>query len=135
MLKRTFALSAIAAAVFSMPALAQQEQQQEQQQQQQQQQQQAQQQMEEMADEPVTDEQLEQFASALDEIEGINDKFVEELEAAENQEEAQELQIEAQSQMVEAVEDSGLTVEEYNAIAYRMQNDPEVQEKIEDLRS
>ncbi|MGX5915671.1 DUF4168 domain-containing protein [Aliidiomarina sp. Khilg15.8] len=131
MLKRTFALSAIAAALFSMPALAQQDQQQ----QQQQQQQRAQQQMEQMANEPVTDEQLEQFAAALDDIESINDDFVAQLEQAETQEEAQELQIAAQSEMVEAVEDSGLTVEEYNAIAYRMQNDPEIQEKIEDLRS
>ncbi|RUO30954.1 hypothetical protein CWE12_06865 [Aliidiomarina sedimenti] len=132
MFKRTFALSAIAAALFSMPALAQEQQQQ---QQQQAQQQQAQQQMEEMASEPVTDEQLEQFADALDEIERINDEFVAELEEAENQEEAQELQIAAQSEMVEAVENSGLSVEEYNAIAYRMQNDPEIQERIEDLRS
>lgn len=132
MFKRTFALSAIAAALFSMPALAQEQQQQ---QQQQAQQQQAQQQMEEMASEPVTDEQLEQFAAALDEIESINDEFVAELEQAENQEEAQELQIAAQSEMVEAVENSGLSVEEYNAIAYRMQNDPEIQERIEDLRS
>lgn len=127
MLKRTFALSAIAAALFSMPAMAQQSQQQ--------QQQQAQQQMEEMANQPVTDAQLEQFAEALDEIESINDDFVAQLEQAETQEEAQQLQIAAQSEMVEAVEDSGLTVEEYNAIAYRMQNDPEIQEKIEDLRS
>ncbi|RUO27042.1 hypothetical protein CWE09_10210 [Aliidiomarina minuta] len=126
MLKRTFALSALAAAMFSVPALAQD--------QQQQQQEYAQQQMEEMQNEPVTQEQLEQFASALNDIERINDEFVEQLEAAETQEEAQELQISAQSEMVEAVEDSGLSVEEYNAIAYRMQNDPEVQQQIEDLR-
>lgn len=124
MLKRTFALSAIAAAMFATPALAQD----------QQQQQYAQQQMEEMQNEPVTQEQLEQFASALNDIERINDEFVEQLESAETQEQAQELQIAAQSEMVEAVEDSGLSVEEYNAIAYRMQNDPEVQQQIEDLR-
>lgn len=126
MLKRTFALSAVAAAMFSMPALAQEEDQQ---------QAYAQQQMEEMANQPISDEQLEQFADALNEIERINDEFVAQLEQAESQEEAQELQIAAQSEMVEAVEDSGLSVEEYNAIAYRMQNDPEIQERIEDLRS
>lgn len=125
MLKRTFALSAIAAAMFSMPALAQDQDQQAY----------AQQQMEEMANQPITEEQLEQFADALDEIERINDEFVAQLEQAESQEQAQELQIAAQSEMVEAVEDSGLTVEEYNAIAYRMQNDPEIQARIEDIRS
>lgn len=129
MLKRTFALSAIAAAMFSMPAMAQD------QNQQQNQQAYAQQQMEQMANQPITDEQLEQFAEALDDIERINDEFVTQLEQAESQEQAQELQISAQSEMVEAVEDSGLTVEEYNAIAYRMQNDPEIQERIEDIRS
>lgn len=125
MLKRTFALSALAAAMFSMPALAQEQDQQAY----------AQQQMEAMANQPISDEQLEQFADALNEIERINDDFVAQLEQAENQEEAQELQIAAQGEMVEAVENSGLTVEEYNAIAYRMQNDPEIQERIEDMRS
>lgn len=129
MLKRTFALSAIAAAMFSLPAMAQD------QNQQQNQQAHAQQQMEQMANQPITDEQLEQFAEALDDIERINDDFVTQLEQAESQEQAQELQISAQSEMVEAVEDSGLTVEEYNAIAYRMQNDPEIQARIEDIRS
>ncbi|MCC5878386.1 MAG: DUF4168 domain-containing protein [Idiomarina sp.] len=125
MFKRTFALSAIAAAMFSMPALAQDQNEQAY----------AQQQMEEMANQPISEEQLEQFADALDEIERINDEFVAELEQAESQEEAQELQIAAQSEMVEAVENSGLSVEEYNAIAYRMQNDPEIQERIEEHRS
>lgn len=125
MIKRTFALSAIAAAMLSMPAMAQEENQQAY----------AQQQMEEMANQPISEEQLEQFADALNDIERINDEFVTELEQAESQEQAQELQIAAQSEMVEAVEDSGLTVEEYNAIAYRMQNDPEIQERIEELRS
>ena len=36
--------------------------------------------------------------------------------------------------MVASVEDSGLTVEEYNAMAYRLQNDPEIQEKVEEMR-
>ncbi len=120
MFKRTFALSAIAAAMFSMPALAQEQDQQAY----------AQQQMEEMANQPITDEQLEQFADALGEIERINDEFVAQLEEADSQEEAQELQIAAQSEMVEC-----LSVEEYNAIAYRMQNDPEIQQRIEELRS
>lgn len=126
MLKRTFALSAIAAAMFSMPALAQESQEEAAAY--------AQEQMEEMAEEPVTEEQLHQFAEAIDEIEMINDRFVEQLEQVESQEEAQELQVEAQREMVEAVEDTGLSVEEYNALAYRMQNDPEVRDQIEEIR-
>lgn len=124
MLKRTFVLSAVAAAMFSMPALAQDEDAQAY----------AQQQMEEMASQPITDEQLEMFVVAIDHIERINNDFVEALEEVETQEEAQELQMNAQREMVESVEESGLTVEEYNAMAYRLQNDPEIQRKVEEMR-
>ncbi|MCH8493271.1 MAG: DUF4168 domain-containing protein [Idiomarina sp.] len=124
MLKRTFALSAIAAAMFAMPAIAQQDDAQAY----------AQQQMEQMANEPVTDEQLETFVDAIEHIERINDEFVEALENVETQEEAQQLQMDAQREMVESVEETGLTVEEYNALAYRLQNDPEVQAKVEAIR-
>ncbi|WP_194756598.1 DUF4168 domain-containing protein [Aliidiomarina indica] len=125
MLKRTFALSAIAAAMFSMPALAQQ---------QGDPQAYAQQQMEQMANEPVTEAQLEKFVVAIGHIERINDEFVTALESVETQEEAQELQINAQREMVESVEETGLTVEEYNALAYRLQNDPEIQQAVEEMR-
>ncbi|RUO35465.1 hypothetical protein CWE13_11075 [Aliidiomarina shirensis] len=124
MLKRTFVLSAVAAAMFSMPALAQDEDAQAY----------AQQQMEEMASQPITDEQLEMFVEAIEHIERINNDFVEALEEVETQEEAQELQMNAQREMVESVEESGLTVEEYNAMAYRLQNDPEIQQKVEEMR-
>ena len=124
MLKRTFALSAIAAALFAMPAIAQQDDAQAY----------AQQQMEQMANEPVTDEQLETFVDAIEHIERINDEFVAALENVETQEEAQQLQMDAQREMVESVEETGLTVEEYNALAYRLQNDPEVQAKVEAIR-
>ncbi|WP_157981340.1 DUF4168 domain-containing protein [Aliidiomarina sanyensis] len=124
MLKRTFALSAIAAAMFSMPAIAQQDDQAAY----------AQQQMEQMANEPVTEEQLEKFVYAIGHIERINEEFVTALESVETQEQAQELQINAQREMVEAVEDTGLTVEEYNALAYRLQNDPEIQQAVEEMR-
>lgn len=124
MLKRTFALSAIAAAMFAMPAIAQQDDAQAY----------AQQQMEQMANEPVTEEQLETFVDAIEHIERINDEFVASLENVETQEEAQQLQMDAQREMVESVEETGLTVEEYNALAYRLQNDPEVQAKVEAIR-
>jgi predicted house-cleaning noncanonical NTP pyrophosphatase (MazG superfamily) len=94
----------------------------------------AQQQMEQMANEPVTDEQLETFVDAIEHIERINDEFVAALENVETQEEAQQLQMDAQREMVESVEETGLTVEEYNALAYRLQNDPEVQAKVEAIR-
>ena len=52
--------------------------------------------MEQMANEPVTDEQLEKFVEAIEHIERINDEFVTALESVETQEQAQELQLNAQ---------------------------------------
>ncbi|MCC5856176.1 MAG: DUF4168 domain-containing protein [Idiomarina sp.] len=127
MLKRTFALSALAAAMFSMPALAQQQGEAEAQAA-------AQAQMEQMQNAVITEDQLEKFVDALEDIERINDDFVEQLENIETQEQAQELQIAAQREMVEAVEDAGLTVEEYNTVAYRLQSDPEIREAVEQIR-
>ncbi|MCL5051111.1 MAG: DUF4168 domain-containing protein, partial [Firmicutes bacterium] len=89
---------------------------------------------EQMANEPVTDEQLEKFVEAIEHIERINDEFVTALESVETQEQAQELQLNAQREMVESVEETGLSVEEYNALAYRLQNDPEVQRRVEEMR-
>ncbi|MCL5255217.1 MAG: DUF4168 domain-containing protein [Gammaproteobacteria bacterium] len=124
MLKRTFALSALVAAMFATPALAQDQDAAAY----------AQQQMEQMANEPVTDEQLEKFVEAIEHIERINNEFVTALESVETQEAAQELQMNAQREMVESVEETGLSVEEYNALAYRLQNDPEVQRRVEEMR-
>jgi hypothetical protein len=43
---------------------------------------------------------------------------------------AQEVQQRAQQQMIDAVEEAGLSVEEYNQIATLMSTDPELQERI-----
>lgn len=87
--------------------------------------------MQQMENATITDEHIEKFALALNEIESINETFVSRLEAVESQEEAQQLQVEAQQEMVKAVQDAGLSVEEYNTVAYRMQNDEDIREAVE----
>lgn len=128
MIKRTMIASALAAllATAAAPAFAQQGQAE--------QQAAAQAQMEQMQNATITDAQIEKFVEALGHIERINERFVEQIETVETQEQAQQLQIEAQREMVAAVEDSGLTVEEYNTVAYRMQSDPEIRDAVEELR-
>ena len=60
-----------------------------------------------------TDEQLESFAAATIDIVQIQEA--------------------AQAQMQAAVEEAGLTIEEYNAIARAAQTDPDVDQALKDL--
>jgi hypothetical protein len=60
-----------------------------------------------------TDEQLESFAAATIDIVQIQEA--------------------AQEQMQAAVEEAGLTIEEYNAIARAAQTDPEVDQALKEL--
>jgi hypothetical protein len=60
-----------------------------------------------------TDEQLESFAAATIEIVRIQET--------------------AQQQMQAAVEEAGLTIEEYNAIAQAAQTDPEIDQALKEL--
>lgn len=82
----------------------------------------------------VSDEQLETYAEAEQKVQEIRDDFQQQMPNAESPEDAQALQQEAQQEMVSAVEDAGLTVEEYNQIASQMQSNPELRERMESLR-
>ena len=83
---------------------------------------------------PISDDNLKKFVKADEEVSDIRDEFSEKLSQAEDQEEAQKLQLEAQEKMVEAVQDADLDVPTYNEIATRMQTDPELQQRAEDLK-
>lgn len=82
----------------------------------------------------VSDDQLQTYAEAEQKVQEIRDDFQEQMPTAESPEEAQTLQQEAQQEMVSAVEDAGLTVEEYNQIASQMQANPELRQRMESLR-
>ena len=110
----------MAAALAAAPALAQQEGYERSPQQQQQQGQPAE----------VSEAKLDKFVDALAEIRTIQQEVSVELEAASDTQEAQELQQQAQQKMIEAVQEAGLSVEEYNQIASLMNSDPEIQERI-----
>ncbi len=78
----------------------------------------------------VGEQELDQFAEAFLAVQEIQTEISEELQAATDESEAQDLQRQAQEEMVSAVEDSGLSVEEYNQIAQLMNSDPEVRDGI-----
>ncbi|MFW5815943.1 MAG: DUF4168 domain-containing protein [Wenzhouxiangella sp.] len=81
----------------------------------------------------VSDQQLEQFADAQTSIIEIQQDFSERLQGVEDPERAQELQVEANEEMTSAVDEAGLDVESFNAIAMAIQNDPELQQRLTEM--
>lgn len=78
----------------------------------------------------LSDQQVSQFKEAFGEISTIRQAYADELQNAEDPNKARKLQQQAQSEMVEAVEDSGLSVQDYNRIAGAIQQDPELRREV-----
>lgn len=83
-----------------------------------------------LAQEPVDDRTLDRFVTAFLDVRDIQAEFAERLGSVEDREQAQSLQSEAQDEMIAAVEDAGLSVQEYNQVATMMQEDPELRERV-----
>ena len=128
--KSLLTLSIAAALGVSGAVMAQQEYQQEQQQDPQQQQQQ---QPPEQEPIDVSDEQLDQFVEAQEAIMGIQEDFSARLENVEDPEEAQAIQAEANDEMTAAVEETGMSIEEYNEIAMAIQTDEELRNRLNEM--
>lgn len=79
------------------------------------------------------DEELKQFVEAQDGINDIRDEYMEKIESADDQEKAQELQMEANDEMVTVIEDTGLDIPTYNAIATAYNSEPEVRDRIDEM--
>lgn len=84
--------------------------------------------------EEVTDKQLEKFVDAATDVQEVQATYAQRMQEAQDQEQAQSLRDEAQSEMVGAVEESGLSVQEFNLIAQRLQTDPELAERLKQIR-
>ncbi|MFC4725573.1 DUF4168 domain-containing protein [Glycocaulis abyssi] len=78
----------------------------------------------------VTDEQISAYITAVQSVNMIIQTYQPQLDAAQSEEAAMAVQQEAQGEMQSAVEQSGLSVEEYTAIAAGSQTDPELAERI-----
>lgn len=85
------------------------------------------------AAEDISDQQLEQFAEAALAVNEIGRKYASELQGAEDESAAQDIRAQAQEEMMQAVEDEGLSVEEYNAIYAAAENDQEINSAIQAL--
>lgn len=78
----------------------------------------------------VSAAQVDAFASALQEVQAIGQEWTQRMQEAEDQGEIADMREQARNQMVTAIEDEGMTVEEYNRIATAAQNDPELAQRI-----
>ncbi|WP_440997486.1 DUF4168 domain-containing protein [Arhodomonas sp. SL1] len=85
------------------------------------------------AAEPVNDAQLERFSEAMGEIQEIRQDYSGQLEGVQDQEKARELQQQANEEMVQAVEDTGMSVEEYNNISQQLRQNPELAERLQQM--
>lgn len=83
------------------------------------------------ATQPADDATVTSFAEAMGEVQVIQQKFSEQLQGVEDKDKARELQMKAQEEMVTAVEASGISVQDYNALASRMDQDPALRDKVE----
>lgn len=84
---------------------------------------------------PVSDEKLQQYADAMDEIRSVQQEYSEAIQEAENMEDAQTLRADAQEEMRGAVQKTGLSVSEYNMISQRLQSDPSLIQRLDDIRA
>lgn len=81
----------------------------------------------------VSDAQLEQFATAQLQIMEIQQDFSGRLQEVDDPERAHQLQVQANEEMTDAVEQAGLDVPAFNEIAMAIQNDPELQQRLNRL--
>ncbi|WP_296806605.1 DUF4168 domain-containing protein [Thiocapsa sp.] len=79
----------------------------------------------------IDDKTVDNFAEAFSSIQEINADLTSQLETASDPAVAQTLQREAQSKMVEAVDEAGISVQEYNEIATRLRQDQRLAERVQ----
>lgn len=80
-----------------------------------------------------SDQQLQQFADASQEIAVISQEYTQQLQSAEDEQAQQDVRQEANDEMVKAVQDSGLEVDTFNAIGQAIQQDPELMQRVQEM--
>ena len=80
-----------------------------------------------------SDSEIELFVEAQDQVMEIRDEYIVLLEQAEDRDEAMALEQEASQLMVNAVEETGIGVAEYSAIAEAAAEDIDLAERIREL--
>lgn len=82
-----------------------------------------------------SDQQLQQFADASQEIAVVSQEYTQRLQAAEDEQGQQDVRAEANDKMIEIVENSGLDVETFNAIGQAIQQNPDMMQRVQEMAS
>ena len=84
------------------------------------------------ANQEFTDQQLQQFADASQEIARVSQDYTQRLQEAQgDQAKLQEIRMEANDKMVAVVEKSGLDIETFNTIGQAIQQNPELMKRVQ----
>ncbi|MCP1726354.1 hypothetical protein J2T60_000319 [Natronospira proteinivora] len=78
----------------------------------------------------VSEEDAKRFAQAYEQVNAIRDEYAEKTQGLEDEDAVAEARQEAQSLKLSAVEDTGLNLDEYNAIRSASRADTDIHEKI-----
>lgn len=83
----------------------------------------------------VSEEQIEAFVQAYVRLSEVREEYTARVQAAEDQEEARQLQQEANEAMTTAIEETGLSVEEYQQVALAINADAELRDRVTEMLS
>lgn len=80
-----------------------------------------------------TDDQLKKFVKVQEDISDIREQYIPKIEKTEDKNKAQQLQMEANDKMVTAIQEKGLDIPTYNAIATAYNSEPQVRNRVDAL--
>lgn len=80
-----------------------------------------------------SDGDLKKFVKVQEKIKTVRDEYVPKIKEAESKEKAQKLQVKANDKMVKVIEDKGLDIPTYNAIATAYNSEPKVRNRVDAL--
>lgn len=83
----------------------------------------------------VDNERLEVYAEAANEVQKLNGEYRAEAETVQNPNELNALREETEAKMIDAIEEKGLSVEEYNQITTAARSDPQLAQRITQMMS
>lgn len=87
-------------------------------------------QQQQQADIDVSDKEVQKFADVYNETAEVRQKYTQQLQNAEDQQEAQNIQREANEEIKSVIEESPLTVDRYQEIARATAQDTELRQRI-----
>lgn len=80
-----------------------------------------------------TDTQLQSFINASQKVAVISQEYTPQIEATSDQVEREQIFREADDKMVAAVRDEGLSVDEFNGINQQLPQDPQLEQRVNNL--